>query len=89
MTELYTTDAEIRQFDLVTLEDDLGFFPLYEAVLVYRLDLEQRATRRSRHSSGSKDGCRRKKMIAMNGRATEKVPPGEIAADFVNRDVRY
>ena len=43
VTELYTTDAEIQKFDLVTLTDDRRFFPEYQAVLVYRLELEKTA----------------------------------------------
>lgn len=42
VTELYTTDAEIAYYGLRVLEDDRGFFPRYEAVLLYRADLEQR-----------------------------------------------
>jgi osmoprotectant transport system permease protein len=88
LTELYTTDAEIKQFDLVTLEDDLGFFPLYEAVLVYRLDLEQRAPAAVAAFKKLEGRVTADAVIAMNGRATDKVPPGEIAADFVRERFR-
>jgi osmoprotectant transport system permease protein len=43
--EIYTTDAQISQLNLRVLEDDRGFFPRYDAVLLYRLDLPQRAPR--------------------------------------------
>ena len=37
--DCYTTDAEIKKYDLVVLErDDLHFFPLYKAVFLYRLN---------------------------------------------------
>lgn len=42
VTELYTTDAEIVLYDLQVLADDRGFFPTYEAVWLYRADLETR-----------------------------------------------
>jgi osmoprotectant transport system permease protein len=42
ITDLYTTDAEIAYYGLRTLEDDRGFFPRYEAVLLYRADLARR-----------------------------------------------
>jgi osmoprotectant transport system permease protein len=42
VTELYTTDGEIAQYDLLVLEDDLSFFPVYEAVWLHRIDLEER-----------------------------------------------
>lgn len=40
--DIYTTDAQIAQLDLRILEDDRGFFPRYDAVWLYRLDLERR-----------------------------------------------
>ncbi|NEX22055.1 ABC transporter permease subunit [Thiorhodococcus mannitoliphagus] len=43
VTEVYTTDAEIAYYDLRALEDDLGYFPRYDAVLIYRDDLQARA----------------------------------------------
>lgn len=42
ITDLYATDAEIDYYQLVALEDDLHYFPVYDAVIVYRADLEQR-----------------------------------------------
>ncbi len=42
LTDLYTTDAEIAYYDLRVLEDDLGYFPPYEAVLLYRAELVEK-----------------------------------------------
>jgi osmoprotectant transport system permease protein len=36
--DIYTTDPKIGALNLVVLEDDLHFFPSYEAVLFYRLE---------------------------------------------------
>jgi osmoprotectant transport system permease protein len=41
--EIYTTDAQIGRLHLQMLEDDRGFFPRYDAVLLYRTDLPRRA----------------------------------------------
>jgi osmoprotectant transport system permease protein len=41
--DVYTTDAWIDRLGLVVLQDDRAFFPRYDAVFLYRLDLEQRA----------------------------------------------
>jgi osmoprotectant transport system permease protein len=41
IVDLYATDPEIVSFDLQVLEDDLAYFPLYEAIVVYRAELEQ------------------------------------------------
>jgi osmoprotectant transport system permease protein len=42
VTEVYTTDGEIAQYDLLVLKDDRDFFPAYEAVWLYRADLGER-----------------------------------------------
>ena len=43
VTDLYATDAEIAYYNLRALEDDLNYFPVYNAVILYRADLIQRA----------------------------------------------
>jgi osmoprotectant transport system permease protein len=45
VTDLYSTDAEIEFYGLRALEDDLAFFPRYEAVILYRTDLAHRSPR--------------------------------------------
>ena len=40
--DIYSTDAKIERFHLRTLEDDRKFFPRYDAVLLYRLDVPRR-----------------------------------------------
>lgn len=44
LTDVYSTDGEIKKYNLVILEDDLHFFPDYQAVAVYNknLDIEAR-----------------------------------------------
>ncbi len=42
VTEVYTTDGEIAQYDLLVLPDDRNFFPAYEAVWLFRADLGER-----------------------------------------------
>jgi osmoprotectant transport system permease protein len=42
VTDIYSTDAKIRQYGLRVLDDDLHYFPRYDAVLLYRLDLPRR-----------------------------------------------
>lgn len=41
--DAYSTDAKIAEYDLTVLEDDLGFFPKYQAVFLYRQSLPLRA----------------------------------------------
>jgi osmoprotectant transport system substrate-binding protein/osmoprotectant transport system permease protein len=40
VVDVYSTDAQIRRYDLVVLDDDEHFFPRYDAVWLYRTDLE-------------------------------------------------
>ena len=42
VTDVYTTDAAIRQLDLTVLADDRHFFPPYDAVILYRAELDRR-----------------------------------------------
>jgi osmoprotectant transport system permease protein len=42
--DAYSTDARLSRADLVSLNDDRRFFPEYEAVFLYRLDLDARAS---------------------------------------------
>lgn len=41
--DVYSTDAKIARYRLRVLEDDRAYFPRYDAVLLYRLDLPRRA----------------------------------------------
>ncbi|MFL6675956.1 MAG: glycine betaine ABC transporter substrate-binding protein [Massilia sp.] len=67
--DIYATDAKIRQYGLRVLDDDLHYFPRYDAVLLYRLDLPRRfpqawdAIRRLEGTITAPD------MIAMNAAA--------------------
>ena len=40
VTDLYSTDAEVKYYQLRVLEDDRGYFPEYNCVLLYRRDFE-------------------------------------------------
>ena len=83
VTDLYATDPEIRVHDLAVLEDDEGFFPAYDAVMLTRADLDARAPRAAaalRRLGGSIDA---RAMIAMNARARfGRVPEARVAAEF-------
>ena len=40
--DVYSTDSKIKSLDLAVLEDDRQFFPRYDAVVLYRSDLQDR-----------------------------------------------
>lgn len=49
---VYTTDGQIAQSDLVILDDDLGFFPVYLAAYLTRQDVDPAAKRTLQTLSG-------------------------------------
>jgi osmoprotectant transport system permease protein len=84
LTDLYSTDAEIPYYKLRVLEDDLHYFPEYQAVFLYRLDLAQRspdALKALRQLEGTLSA---QEMSALNASAKlEHIPEAKVAADFL------
>ncbi len=84
VTDLYSTDAKIERLGIALLEDDRRFFPAYDAVLLYRVDLPQRfpqAFAALRGLEGRIDGAA---MRRLNARAEiDKLPFAEVAAEFL------
>ncbi|MEY2498594.1 MAG: osmoprotectant transport system substrate-binding protein opuBD [Verrucomicrobiota bacterium] len=62
--DAYSTDAKIAQNDLVTLADDLEFFPQYKAVFLYRLDAPPKAIAALRTLEGTLDEQRMRRLNA-------------------------
>ena len=80
--DAYSTDAKIAENDLVALEDDLGFFPQYKAVFLYRLSLRPRRVAALQKVGGTLDEAR---MIRLNAEA-ERTKNYARAADLYFRD---
>jgi osmoprotectant transport system permease protein len=86
-TDLYTTDAEIRRYALLPLDDDLAFFQRYDAVLLYRLDITAKvgdsALSNLHRLEGRIDASQ---MAALNARAKlDRVPEATVAASFLQQ----
>jgi osmoprotectant transport system permease protein len=64
--DIYSTDAKIAQYKLRVLDDDLKYFPRYDAVLLYRLDLPQRLPNAWKALQGLEKSISNADMIAMN-----------------------
>jgi len=64
--DAYSTDAKIAVYDLVVLEDDVGFFPKYEAVFLFRTSMRKDAIAALRKLGGTLDETR---MIRLNAEA--------------------
>ncbi len=64
--DIYSTDAKIRQYGLRVLDDDLHYFPRYDAVLLYRLDAPKRFPAAWRAIEQLEGRISPANMIAMN-----------------------
>ncbi|XHS76470.1 glycine betaine ABC transporter substrate-binding protein [Burkholderiaceae bacterium UC74_6] len=84
VTDIYTTDAKIAELGLVVLADDAAYFPRYDAVLLYRADLPNRAPMAWQRITALQGKVDVKRMIGMNAEAElrgKSFP--EIAANFL------
>jgi osmoprotectant transport system permease protein len=85
-TDLYSTDAEIPRYQLVTLEDDRRFFPEYQAVFLCRDSVPQAARRALERLAGRIDAAR---MASLNARARlDGVAESTVAADFLREELQ-
>lgn len=67
--DIYTTDAKIGHLKLFVLADDRGYFPRYDAVLLYRRDVPRRFAAAWVALQTLAGGIDERAMIAMNARA--------------------
>jgi osmoprotectant transport system permease protein len=91
--DLYTTDAEISYYGLRSLEDDLGFFPAYHALFLYRADLGRRypdAPQALRRAEGTLDepGISRMNAQVKIERRTESAVAAAFVAERLGLEVR-
>jgi osmoprotectant transport system permease protein len=86
VTDVYTTDAQILRLDLVLLEDDRRVFPEYQAVLVHRADLAQRAPAALEAVRRLEGRLSAAEMVALNARVQlEGEPAPAVAAAWLGR----
>lgn len=90
VTDLYSTDAEIQYYDLVVLEDDLAFFPRYEAIYLYRLAAAD-AHPELLSALGTLSGqISDRQMSDLNRQAKlDKVPSEAVAAGFLRAEFQW
>ena len=82
--DIYTTDAKIEHLGLAVLADDAGYFPRYDAVLLYRLDVPRRFPGAWAALQALEGRIGEPQMIAMNARAElQGVAFDTIAKDFL------
>ncbi|MFT4605524.1 MAG: osmoprotectant transport system permease protein [Rhodothermales bacterium] len=81
VVDLYSTDAEIAAYNLRGLEDDLGLFPEYKAIVLYRADVPAPMVTAIRHLEGQINAA---KMVAMNARVRiDRESDSSVAAGFL------
>ena len=82
--DLYSTDAEINYYNLKVLKDDLQYFTDYQAVLLYRKDLEKTfpkvidAIKKLKNSILESLMIKMNSEVKINGKSEE-----EVAAQFI------
>ena len=88
VTEVYTTDGEISQYDLLVLTDDLAFFPAYEAVWLYRADLKERHPEVVKQLLRLEGQISERAMQKMNAEVQQnKTGEGSVASDFLRQQL--
>src|SRR5882724_6161215 len=83
--DAYSTDAKIEQNDLFVLEDDLHFFPKYEAVFLFRSSARADAIAALRRLEGTLDETR---MIRLNAEAERTKNYARAADLYFERNAR-
>jgi osmoprotectant transport system permease protein len=82
--DIYTTDAKIDHLGLRVLEDDRHYFPRYDAVVLYRLDVPKRWPQAWAALTKLEGRIDERAMIAMNARAELQGAAFDvIARDFL------
>ena len=86
--DVYTTDAKIISNDLVTLKDDQSFFPLYDAVILYRVGLETSHPDIVQSFEVLRDRISEEQMMRLNaGVAVDKRTSESVAASFLETEL--
>ncbi|HUF79669.1 MAG TPA: glycine betaine ABC transporter substrate-binding protein [Burkholderiales bacterium] len=82
--DVYSTDARLRRYRIRVLQDDRGFFPRYEAVLLYRKEFPERLPRTWQAVQALEGRITQQQMTGMNAAAElSGVAFAQIAEDFL------
>jgi osmoprotectant transport system permease protein len=82
--DVYSTDGKIERFDIAVLEDDRGFFPAYDAVLLHRAGLPRRFPEAYAALAALEGSIDEARMTRLNARAElDGRSFAAVAAEFV------
>lgn len=83
--DLYSTDAEIEYYNLKVLEDDKHYFPDYQAIFLYRMDLEDEIID---HIKSFENQISETEMIAMNASVKlDGISDKVVASEFLKQNM--
>ncbi len=84
VTDAYTTDVQLKRFDIATLEDDKGFFPSYELVPVVRQDTIAKHPELRKIFNMIKGSLTEQQVIELSwGVEVDKKTPADVVAEFL------
>ena len=84
--DFYSTDADIEYYHLKVLKDDLHYFPEYNAVLVYRTELESKSPRTLNSILRLEGNIPESTMIKMNAEVkVQKMPETMAASEYIKK----
>jgi osmoprotectant transport system permease protein len=82
--DIYTTDAKIEHLGLAVLDDDRKYFPRYDALVLYRLDVPKKFPQAWAALQKLQGRIDERAMIAMNAKAELQGQPFDaIAREFL------
>jgi len=80
----FTTDSRIQLFELATTEDDLGFFPKYDAAPIVRQEALERFPDLEKVVNQLAGQITEEEMLKMNARVDlDKEKPEDVAREFL------
>ncbi|HVO75128.1 MAG TPA: glycine betaine ABC transporter substrate-binding protein [Ignavibacteriaceae bacterium] len=86
VVDLYSTDAEIKYYNLKILEDDFNYFPEYKAVILYRSNLKKNAPEVLNSVLRLESNIPESSMVSMNAKVKlDLIPEGAVAAEFIQK----
>ena len=84
--DFYSTDADIKYYNLQVLRDDLNYFPEYKAVFVYRSELKSKSPSALKSILRLEGNIPESAMIKMNAEVKlNKVPEKAAASEFIKK----
>jgi osmoprotectant transport system permease protein len=87
LIDIYSTDPKIDQYRLLVLEDDLHFFPSYDALLLYRLEVPRKFPKIWSALKTLENRISNEAMLQMNAKGELSAESFEhIAKGFLTKD---